>query len=285
MVLKRMIYFFVGLVLLLFLSACSSMYIPSMPSLPLLEEKGDVQLEFSASTNSLRLSGNYAFSKKIALMVNGNLSYKNFTNYYDFGTKEDFVQESAWDIWDHGEFAHKYLELGFGGINILNKAKVFKTKLLFEIFGGMGYGHATDQKWGSPLKYEASYYLAFIQPNIGLSFNKFAFGYGTRLATSFYDYTYQTHSNYGYPNNEILNQSITFSMFIIEPTAMIRVGGPHLKFTGQFALSLPFPFQSLASIDAGKGIDDGVLKTTNIHISIGIHYGFGKRKNKELNGN
>ncbi len=280
MALRKSLYYFVFITVLLFLSACSSMYIPAMPSLPLLEEKGDAQIEFSASTNSLRLSCNYAFSKKVAIMVDGNLSYKNFTNYYDIGTKEDFIQESEWDIFDHGEFAHKYLELGLGGFNILPKAKIFKTKLLFEIFGGMGYGQATDQKWGTPLQYDASYYLAFIQPNVGLSFNKFAFGYGTRLASAFYDYTYQTYSNYSHPNNEILDHSITFSMFIIEPTAMIRVGGPNLKFTGQFALSLVFPFQSLASVNAGKGIDEGVLKTTNIHISVGIHYSFGNRKKK-----
>jgi len=64
------------------------MYIPAMPSLPLLEDKGDAQIDFSASTTSLRLSGNYAFSNKFAVMANGNLSFKNFSNHYDIFSKE-----------------------------------------------------------------------------------------------------------------------------------------------------------------------------------------------------
>lgn len=280
MILKRIICFFLSLVLLLFLSACSSIYIPSMPSLPLLEEKGDAQIEFSASTNSLRLSGNYAFSDKYAVIVNSYLSYKNFTNHYDIFTKEDSDRESIFFVTNYGEFANKYAEIGIGRYNIIQKDSLARKRFKFEIITGMGYGHATDQKWGTPLQYEAKYYLGYVQPNIGLTINTFEFGMGLRLASSFYDYRYQTYSSNSGQNKEILSQNTKFTMFLVEQMVMLRFGGENFKFVLQGGVSLPFTLQSLDGINPEWGIIDGNVNSTYVHFSIGINYKFGSRKKK-----
>jgi len=60
------------------------MYIPSAKNIPLFEEKNEVQVEVGASTTSVYLTGGYAFSKKYAFVVNGSLSYLNFSKRYDF---------------------------------------------------------------------------------------------------------------------------------------------------------------------------------------------------------
>lgn len=287
MALRKSLYYLVFVTVLLFLSACSSMYIPAMPSLPLLEKKGDAQIEFSASTNSIRLSGNYAFSKKIALMVDGNLSYKNFTNYYDIFTKEDHVKSSGWFTSDYGEFAHKYAELGIGWYNILKKPGSFHNKLKLEVFGGIGYGIAKDQKNEPfPLQYEANYYTGFIQANMGIAFNeKFTLGWGLRLANSYYDYSYQTVQIDHYPDHEIFTHLISFSLLHIEPMVMFRAGKHALKFIGQVGPSLTYTLQSLDRlINPEVGIDDGYVNKTGFHLSVGIHYTFGNRKNKKVTG-
>jgi len=178
--------------------------------------------------------------------------------------------------------------LGFGWYNILNKAKTY-YKIKLEVFVGIGLGRATDKKSGreeSILHYDAEYYTGFIQPNLGILFTKkFTFGLGVRLATSFYDYSYQTNFNNG-NNIETLTHFISFRKFSIEPNLMFRVGSSALKFIGQVGLALPFyNDESFYMLGAGRGIDNGYLNTTSVHLSVGIQYSFGKRKQKKAGGN
>ena len=161
------------------INSCSSMYIPSTTNIPLLRDKGEIQSELTASTNSLHLSGDYAFSQKYAIMVNGSLSYRNFTNYYDIFTykrsHDDYSEVMSFDLTDNGEFAHKYGEIGIGRFNILQK------RIKLEVFGGIGYGVAEDQMIGSSrvglMNYNANYYLGFVQLNFGKTLDKFDFGW------------------------------------------------------------------------------------------------------------
>ena len=62
-------------ILVFLLSGCSSAYIPSSKNIPLFEEKGEIQIEAGASTNSVFAAGSYAFSEKFALIANGSMSY------------------------------------------------------------------------------------------------------------------------------------------------------------------------------------------------------------------
>lgn len=247
------------------------MYIPSTTNIPLLEKKGEKQVEITASTNSLHLTGNYAFSNNYSVMINGGISYKNFTKYYDIFTDSESHEGSAGgvmsiDLTDDGEFAHKYGEIGIGKYNILQK------KLKLEVFGGIGYGIAKDQDVGASgideLNYEADYYLGFIQVNIGRTFKKLEFGGAVRLATTFFDYTYQDY----YTG---LTQNVRFNMFHVEPMAFIRIGGENLKFVYRWSFSYVEPYKSLNGLDVEKGITDGNVQTSGMLISLGINYTFG----------
>jgi hypothetical protein len=250
------------------LSGCSSMNIPPSLPIPLLKEKGEGQLEFSASTNSLYLSGTYAFSKKYAFLLDGSLSYRNFTEYYDIFTHKshDYSMTSYLDVSDeYGAFAHRYGEIGFGMYNIL------QNKFKLEAFAGGGYGVATDQdKYGR--QYDAYYYAGFAQINFGRTFKKFAFGWPLRFAFTSYDYSFtQT------PHN------IKFNMFHIQPGAFIRFAGKRLKVTARLGINVAMPFESFEELEGVKGIYYyGGVNTTLFHLSVGINYKFDlKRKHEE----
>lgn len=259
------------LIISIVLSSCSTMYIQSTTNIPLLEKKGEKQVELTASTNSLHLTGNYAFSDNYSVMINGGISYKNFSTYYDiFTDSEPYDEGSAGGMFsisfDDGEFAHKYGEIGIGRYNILHK------KLKLEAFGGIGYGIAMDQDVGASgvdeLNYEADYYLGFLQMNIGSSFKILEFGGAVRLATSFFDYTYQDY----YTG---LTKNVGFNMFHIEPMGFLRIGGEHLKFVFRWAFSYSEPYKSLNGLNVEKGITDGNVQTSGMLISVGINYTFG----------
>lgn len=260
------------LIISIVLSSCSSMYIQSTTNIPLLEKKGEKQVELTASTNSLHLTGNYAFSDNYSVMINGGVSYKNFSTYYDIFTDSEPYEGSTGGVmsmdltFDDGEFAHKYGEIGIGRYNILHK------KLKLEAFGGIGYGIATDQDVGASgvneLNYEADYYLGFLQMNIGSSIKKLEFGGAVRLATTFFDYTYQDY----YTG---LAQNVGFNMFHIEPMVFLRIGGEHLKFVYRWAFSYSEPYKSLNGLNVEKGIYNGNVLTSGMLISVGINYTFG----------
>lgn len=251
--------------LILLLSQCSSMYIPSSNSVPLLEEKKEIQLEFTASTTSLFLNGAYAFSNKYALMLNGNLSYGNFSDYYDVFTHKDDGPGAIYELTKSGEFAHKYGEIGFGRYNIL------QHKVKLEVFGGFGVGNATDRR-GS-LDYTSNYYLVFLQANIGKTLGVFDFGWAMRIATSFFDYSYQINYSPVYPDDgNVLTQNIDFNIIHIEPLAFLRVGNEKIKFVGRIGFSLPILTKSLGDLNLEKGIYSGYVKTTMLSLSIGVNY-------------
>lgn len=259
------------LIITIVLSSCSSMYIHSTTNIPLLEKKGEKQVELTASTNSLHLTGNYAFSNNYSVMINGGISYKNFTRHYDIFTDSESHDVSpggvmSMDLTYDGEFAHKYGEIGIGKYNLLQK------KLKLEVFGGIGYGIAKDNDMGASvtdiLNYEADYYLGFFQVNIGRTFKKIEFGGAVRLATTFFDYTYQDY-------NTAITQNIGFNMFHIEPMAFLRVGGENLKLVYRWAFSYSEPYESLNGLNVEKGITDGNVQTSGMLISVGINYTFG----------
>jgi hypothetical protein len=260
--------------LLVMISSCSSMYIPSSTNIPLLSDKGEIQGELTAGTTSLHLSGDYAFSKKYAIMVNGSISYGNFTNRYDFLTDKNSydVQSLTFKSVHHygGEFEHIYGEVGIGRYNVLNKI------LKLEVFGGIGYGIDKDKSPRGTL-YDANYYLGFAQINIGKTFDKYDFGCALRIASSYFDYSFEIDP-YNANDNDRLPKNVKFGMFHAEPMGFLRFGKERLKFVVRLGLSFVKPYKSLGKIDANRGIYDGDLKTTHTLISIGINYKLTQKK-------
>lgn len=245
------------------LSSCSSMFIPAAPSLPLLQDKGEVKIDMSVSTNSLRLSTSFALTQKYALMLNGNMSYKNFGNSYDLFTSGNYVKKStnpyALVERKYGEFTQQYIELGIGRYNITN------SKLIFEVFGGLGYGHSTDT-W-SDHNYLVNYYSGFVQANIGRKHKNLEFGGGIRLSGTYFDYNYkQTQQNTGdYQHRDL------FLLNLFEPVFMLRGGDDFFKFGFQIGLSLPAYYKYDEDINS-RGILNGNPKQTIMHFSVGIRF-------------
>jgi len=263
----RKIYVFIIILLsIYFLFSCSSMYIPPMVNIPLHENKGECQIDVGAGTNSFYFSGNYAFTDKYALQVNGNASFHNFSNYYDILTDKDrdtYSPGGLFEIdYDWGEFSHQYGEIGFGRYNILNS--VWK----FETFAGYGYGYGYDEFENLYNHYN----LGYIQGNLGRKIPKrnFEFGFACRISYSEF--------NFEYTNDNDERKTLIFDNISIEPNAFYRVGTETVRFYSKLGFNLMYSFESFDGINLYRGIKNEDLNYTGLHCSIGINIRLGHKK-------
>jgi len=242
---------------MLFFVSCSSIYIPSAPNTPLLESKGEKQVELGASTNSAFVIGSYAFSDKYAFMLNANMSYGNFTNYYDLETyKFENSEKTGLEVIPEGEFNHQYYEAGIGRYNFI------QTDFKIECFAGAGYGVATDHYYERD--YKADYLKAFIQANIGSTKGFFDYGGSIRFSNSFYAYQIKQSTE---------NYRTKFSSVHLEPSGFVRIGTEQLKFVARVGFSLVLPLGSFPDVEK-RGIKRGAMDNTFLHLSLGAHYKF-----------
>lgn len=267
------------------LQSCSSIYIPAVRSIPLLEKKGEFQAEAGISTNSLYMNGSYAFTNKIAASINGNLSYRNFSNRYDAFTdiyKPPPVGGYYFDWPDtRGKFAHRYGEISVGRINMLPN---FPINMKLEIFGGMGMGRATDiDLFRYDNRYKTDYYSFFGQGNFGIKWLFFETGASFRLAYSRFNYTADT---YNYGNKEYTLHQTNIDMFHVEPMFFNRMGKGNWKFIIRVGINLAFTINPNEEYAEFRGFNDnkknGNLKHTIFHFSIGLSYRI-KRSSKQRN--
>lgn len=243
------------------LVSCSTMYVPSNSSAPLHEEKGEKQIELALSSIGAHLVGNYSFSDNYALMLNGNLSYKNFTGFYDIWDAADINFSNNFQ-----EFAHRYGELGIGRYGIL------KTRMKLEVFTGYGYGVSfEDEKLvsGTKVKYDTDYHLGFLQINYGYRSDFISAGGGLRLAFSNFNLRYPI--DYEEP---IGYAKLDYTNFHIEPFAFVKVGKGKLKFVYKFNLSLVYSYNIPKGLNLNYGINDGSMVYTPINTHLGINYTF-----------
>ena len=250
------------------LQSCSSMYIPSVRSIPLLEQAGEFQGEAGVSTNSVYANGSYAFSDKFAATVSGNLSYGNFTDSYDVFTNKNKTSTGSFYFGSAetgGVFSHRYGEVSLGRINMIQPTRTPKL----EIFGGMGIGKATDGINRKDL-YDCNYYSIFGQGNFGIKRRVVEVGGSVRLAYSLFDY------NVNYDDNSIANYQDFFYAFHLEPMGFARVGGKNMKVVFRYGFNLPF---SIGINENTKGlygfnslIGKSSWKNTTFHFSIGLSY-------------
>ena len=265
------------LTIALLLTSCSSMYIPAVRSIPLLEKKGEFQAEGGVSTNSVYANVSAAITNDIAVSVNGNMSWRNFSDRYDLFT--DIYEEppsgsmffDAPD--DRGKFAHRYGEVSMGKINIssLNKVKL-------EVFSGAGMGRATDIDYFSKSdNYKTDYYSIFGNVNVGIRHQIVEAGGSMRLAFSLFNYA----AHYG---DERTSYQDKFGAFHIEPMGFCRIGGKNLKAVFRFGINLAFPININEESEGRRGFDpwNGKWENTNFHLSIGVSYRIGGNKNHKF---
>lgn len=251
------------------LSSCSSMYIPSMGNAPLLEEQGEIQADVSLTTNAVQIGGAYAFTDHWAGLAGVNISYGNFTNFYDIYTSKD-EDSTTLELSRWGKFNNRHYEVGVGYYNMCN-SEHFKL----EAFGGLGYSHAKDEndfKTDVLEKYDSQYLLTFVQLNTGFSSKYCDFGVAFRVAPTFHTLQWETIHD-----DASLNAKGTehFTIFHLEPLVFLRLGAGPIKAVAKVGCSLPY------STDSYDTANDNVptsmyTKCTLIHCSIGACLQLGK---------
>jgi hypothetical protein len=256
---KYLIFF---LIIPILFQSFSSMYIPAVRSIPLLEKKGEFQGEAGGSTNSLYVNGSYAFTNKIAVSINGNLSYRNFSNRYDLFTHKDDKYSSGGYITfpdTRGKFAHRYGEVSVGRINMF---PAFPMKL--EVFGGMGMGRATDT---DDFQYKSDYYSFFGQGNFGLKKRIVEAGLSLRIGCSIFNYIANND------DNKVVFKD-WFGAIHLEPMGFARIGWKNFKFVFRIGLNLAVPIDLDKESHSYRGFDPliGKWEHTLLHFSIGISY-------------
>ena len=238
---KKIIYFLLSIVP--FFTGCASIYIPSPVNTPLFEDKGEVLIEAGVSTNGIFATAGYSFSKKYALIANGNLSFGNFAKFSDIGDLGN-------SYFGGNDCAHRSVELGFGRYNIVNISGWH-----LEMFGGARYGkaHNLDKKH---ITYESWHLTGFVQANFGRKIGKHRdIGWASRI-----DYSYFNTKEIDTKTNEILYEN--FSRVFLQQFMFFRFGGEHLKGVIHLGINMKIP-PSMNNINH-----------TILHTSIGICYRF-----------
>jgi len=183
---------FCGLILL----STSCAYKPQLTSIPLLEKKGDFQIDGTLSpvTISASLTASYAITDHFAVQV--------------------FGDASPWSYYGQGAIGY-YNHFGNG--------------LILENYIGFGYGYSNDLFKDLPLSIDENYRMGYTQVNFGKrhNTNPFQFDYGAGIKIGYLQYNAILHSNYEWI---YLNQPVKIITTPIEPNIFIRFGGKHLKF-------------------------------------------------------
>jgi hypothetical protein len=233
----------------LFLVGCSSVYIPSPKNIPLFENKGEAQIETGVSTNSLYMTGSYAFSEKYAIIANGSISYTAIAGQY-------ILPHGEWTFYWKGDVPHYSFEAGIGRYNLLPSSE---RKL--ELFAGAGYGMSAHNFTKYP---NQNYKQGFIQLNTGKRYNYVEVGWSLRSQFSRFD---NQHFVW-YDNHEYGLEHEKYNAIHLEPMFVIRVGGQRVKWFYRCGINLAFPLSSNSIMKTCK-IEGGY---TLLHFSTGISY-------------
>ena len=217
------------------------MYIPSPKNIPLFEEKGEVQIEVGGSTNSIFVTGSYAFSEKYALIANGSMAY-SYINGKPIGRHGGEI-----NLYPGTDVPHRSIEVGLGRYNLLPS-----SKRRLEVFAGTGYGAAHSYIKDNDKQH---YFQGFVQINTGKRYNRTELGWSLR--TAFSGFFYQE----GFKVIEHGNcQTLHF-----EPLFVVRTGGQHVKASFRTGFSIPCLLSSPPGPIGGY---------TLLHFSAGMSFRF-----------
>lgn len=215
---KKFYHTFLCAAALLLASACT-IYHPQSVDIPLINHRGDARIDASASMSAwilpdvftLNLTGSYGFSDWFAGQAHVNFGGDNYYTqlapgaYYPLGAKS--VVEG-------------YAGLGFGG--------GWRDNIDSE------HSDQTNNNYS----FKGHYFLPFAQCNIGwhdLTKAHFDLAVGLKLGALMPDYEYFELNN----GTEIAGSRMGYKTtnFLVEPQAMIRFGGEHLRFNVRMGMS------------------------------------------------
>ena len=251
------------LLLLPLFTSCASMYIPSPVNTPLFEDKGEVLVEAGVSTNGIFATTSYSFSKKYALIANGNLSFGNFAKFSDIGDLSS-GGEASLGLGGGGDCAHSSVELGIGRYNIVNVSGWH-----LEVFTGARCGKANnlDREVST---FDSWHLQGFVQANFGRRVKYKEIGFASRI-----DYSYFNTKDVYKKKNEVTYEN--FSALDLQQFVFFRLGGERLKVVIRigFNFALSFPPKHLYY---NNNIWDPLY--TIFHHSVGLTYRFGNKQSK-----
>ncbi len=240
---------------LAFFCSCASMYIPQTPNIPLHKEKGEVNLNIGANTNSFIFSGSYSFSDKYALMGAANVSYGNIWEQYpDLGALLSPGAEMI--IPFGGIFAHYNLNMGLG------MYKPFSKRRVFELYTGGEYGKAVTGRNNS---YVNNYGSIYFQANIGRRTRRFEVGGMMKISGSY--------MHYQHPEGANMTRTDEFPVFSVQTGCVLKTGGEKFKFWFSPSINNSYAFVKGNYEDMELQLNLGKFYTF-LNFSIGLTYRF-----------
>lgn len=221
---KTTLYNLAGLAILFLVTACNpKYYIPNTQNVPLLKEKGQVNLTAAGNGNQLEVQGAYGITDHLGVMANTGF----------FMPKNDGNGNGG---------SGKLGEIGLGYFTALSEHVVFET------YGLVGVGNVENHFPSTVTEYpgtsgniKASMFRFGIQPNIGYSGKYFMIAFSSRMAAL----NYNNISGNLYHNgiNQVNYLNSNTSSFLLEPALTIRGGLEKVKLqlqlTRSFNLSHP----------------------------------------------
>ena len=183
--------------IIFFFSSCYSpryVYSPVTQNIPLVSKKNDLKVAayFSSGLGSndlqvykkgsnlgLDIQGAYAFTNKVAVILN------YYNRWEKNGVDNDIVVGDSIGI----KYKRNLIEVGLGYYSILNN-----TNIAFQVFGGIGIGKFTiketiaQNRTSSGRFHNSDVTILFIQPAIISGFIKnFTAGFSSRFSAIFYN--------------------------------------------------------------------------------------------------
>ena len=198
----------------LFLSSCSSVYMPNVPNTPMLSTKGElstgghITLKGNASFNSA-----YAVGEHVGVMLNGSLMNNS-------GKKKDF--------------RHNLLEAGGGYFTTFGPG----GNRILEVYTGLGRG-SSDRTYKSKTqegtilydRQEVSFTKYFLQVNysskrkksLRLLGREYGLNYGTALRASYVNMSEFIRNDLKQPTEDnIFLEPIFFTRMVLSPTVQLQ---------------------------------------------------------------
>jgi hypothetical protein len=200
-----------AIIIVLLFSSCKIAYYPTSYNIPLMKEKGDLQLTGVVGLGNIELQSAYAVTDNVGVTINGSFFSE---------TKELNLDTGPRDV----TLSYNYLEGGVGYFTPLGG--VFK----YEIYGGAGTGMVPADLRNSSFDgtQRASRNKLFVQPAFGVSTNFADIAAVVRLAAVSV-------------NNE--------ANFFAEPGVVIKLGYKSVKFYANGGISYPYAESGTLSWD------------------------------------
>ena len=212
------------IVLLFALTGCS-IYHPQAVDIPLVNHRGDTQVDISAGISTwvlpdvltINATGSYGFTDWMAGQVHLNYGIENAYGHMAAGAYRT--------LGAHG-VVEGYLGLGLGG------AWREKVEVKDDDAEGSQHGvHTYD--------YSGRFTLPFVQGNIGwrdLTAAHIDLAFGLKVGAYLPDFDYKAYNSNGQP---MASQSKPYKEpnFLIEPQLQFRIGGEHLKWNLRMGFS------------------------------------------------